>query len=385
MELKDQYNVGDMRLHTVLLFNEEAVRACGPICQDIYGTYPGVPPAALPGGGARRSPRWLLQRFAERGNGVYQEFNNAAASATSAWARWTTRRWPRRNVMKTLMVQPLSVRARATTAARWTATATALPDDAGQHLHPRHQPLRRRTATATASTTASRCCASDQGFSAGNDKDARGCDPASPLTLGLHLPRHRRRRAVAVRRGVPEDARRAGRTATATACPDGLEVRYGLDPLEPRRARPWTPTATASRTLAEMRAGSEPDPPRPRPSSSAYGYQYETTAEVQRRRQRLLRLHRLQPAAGDAARPRRACSQGYNLFKVYFAEAPESGVATDYGVWRTACAWAQYDPPGVREPAGPGADAATNGDFLQPPDLRSPRRDYLTRCVGTPP
>jgi hypothetical protein len=48
MELKDQYNVGDIRMHTVLLFNQEAVRLCGPICQDLYGTYPGVPAGQYP-------------------------------------------------------------------------------------------------------------------------------------------------------------------------------------------------------------------------------------------------------------------------------------------------------------------------------------------------
>ena len=52
--------------------------------------------------------------------------------------------------------------------------------------------------------------------------------------------------------------------------------------------------------------------------------------------------------------PNRAgLTQGFNLFKVWFAEAPESGVATDYGVWKAACFWAQYDPPSVRVPAGP--------------------------------
>ena len=45
-----------------------------------------------------------------------------------------------------------------------------------------------------------------------------------------------------------------------------------------------------------------------------------------------------------------AAQAGYNLFKVWFAEAPESAVSSDYGVWKAACAWAQYDPAGIRVP-----------------------------------
>jgi len=74
--------------------------------------------------------------------------------------------------------------------------------------------------------------------------------------------------------------------------------------------------------------------------------------------------------------------QGYNLFKVYFAEAPESGIASDYGVWRTACAWAEYDPP-VRNPMGPDLTLA-DPNFIPPYQMTLPA-DYLTKCVGTPP
>ena len=60
------------------------------------------------------------------------------------------------------------------------------------------------------------------------------------------------------------------------------------------------------------------------------------------------------------------CRQGYNLFKVWFAEAPESGVVTDYGVWKAACAWAQYDAAGIRVPAGPDIQV-DDADFLRRP------------------
>ncbi len=45
IQLKSQYNIGDIRLHTVLVFNKAAVTACGLMCEDLYGTYPNVQPA----------------------------------------------------------------------------------------------------------------------------------------------------------------------------------------------------------------------------------------------------------------------------------------------------------------------------------------------------
>ena len=76
--------------------------------------------------------------------------------------------------------------------------------------------------------------------------------------------------------------------------------------------------------------------------------------------------------------------QGYNLFKVWFAEAPESGVSTDYGVWKTACAWAQYEPPSLRVPLGPEL-TLDDADFRRPRDLVNDMSEYLTRCVGDAP
>jgi len=78
-----------------------------------------------------------------------------------------------------------------------------------------------------------------------------------------------------------------------------------------------------------------------------------------------------------------AAQAGYNLFKVWFAEAPESAVSSDYGVWKVACAWAQYDPSGIRVPAGP--DIQVDDAAFLPPNLLISDPDYLTRCVGLPP
>ena len=82
--------------------------------------------------------------------------------------------------------------------------------------------------------------------------------------------------------------------------------------------------------------------------------------------------------------PKQGLTQGYNLFKVWFAEAPESGVATDLGVWRTACVWAQYDPPSVRVPAGPAGEPLVESDFVEPRNLNS-AAEYNTSCRGISP
>ena len=76
-------------------------------------------------------------------------------------------------------------------------------------------------------------------------------------------------------------------------------------------------------------------------------------------------------------------TQGHNLFKVYFAQSPESGVATDYGIWRTGCAWAQYAPPSVRVPAAPEL-RFDNTNFIQPRNMITAGH-YANRCIGTAP
>src|SRR5262249_56611882 len=74
---------------------------------------------------------------------------------------------------------------------------------------------------------------------------------------------------------------------------------------------------------------------------------------------------------------------GYNPFRVGFAGARESAVSSDYGVWKAACAWAQYDPAGIRVPAGP--DIQVDDAAFMPPNLLISDPDYLTRCKGLPP
>ncbi len=377
MELKQQHNVGDIRMHSVLLFNEEAVRACGPICQDLYGTYPGVSPARVPGGGEED---FLLAAQKLRGDGrrrvpgVQQHDGNLPARP--GLAGLLVLRLAQRDEDADGGVALRRCRPRTSASRTATATACRTPWTTASPWAPTPSPW---TATGTASRTASSRCARTRASSAGNDKDARGCDPASPLTLDCRC-------ADTDGDGLSQFAEDYLRTRsgivdrTGTACRTALEARYGLDPLtltRPASTRTGTgfPTTRSCARRATPRGGTGPSTsatatstrctPRCRPTAAS-----ATTSPS--------------PTCSSSLRRRaRACQQGYNLFKVWFAEAPESGVSTDYGVWRTACAWAQYAPPGVRVPLGPEL-TLEDGNFVSP-DRLNEDSEYRSRCVGVRP
>jgi hypothetical protein len=376
MELKQQYNVGDIRMHTVLLFNEEAVRACGPICQDLYGVYPGVDAAQYPRE-AKKISSWLLQRFAELGGGVYQEFNNFSEISQIGLGALDYSSFASRNVMKTLMVESL----------------TSLPGDEARVVDSDGDGLAdsRDNSLSLGSNTFNQdsdgdCFSdgfetlrADQGFQAVNAKDTRGCDPASPLTPGCAC-------RDTDGDGLSQYAEDYLRThsgivdSDGDGVPDSLEARYGLDARTPNASGIDT---DGDGTPDELELRSESHPTRRDGAfHERFGYQYEVAAEVQENGSvcydfTISNLQLVTPP------PRAGVQQGFNLFKVWFAQAPESGVATDYGEWRTACAWAQYAPPSVRVPLGPGL-TLEDGHFVRP-DRLNEDSDYRARCVGARP
>ncbi len=376
MELKEQFNVGDVRMHTVLLFNEEAVRACGPICQDIYGQYPNTPQAEYPQA-AKRIASWVLQRFAEIGNGVYQEFNDTAEISNLGLGALDYSSFASRNVMKSLLVQSLSA-VPGDSAREVDSDGDGVPDSTDNNF---------TLATSPFEADNDRDCFSDgfealradQGFSAGNATDTRGCNPAPPLTPLCTIRdtdgdglTECEENYLQTRTGIVD--------SDGDGMPDGLEARWGLDPLHAFPAGIDT-DGDGVPDDKELRADTHPTR-RDRAFYERNGYQYEVLAEVQDNDSvcydfSVSNLQLVTPP------DRAGRQQGYNLFKVWFAEAPESGVATDYGVWRTACAWAQYAPPGVRVPLGPELQLE-EGNF-QLPDRLNDSTEYLQRCVGLAP
>lgn len=380
VELKDQYNVGDVRLHTVLMFNEEAVRACGPICQDVYGTYVRYPgPVPVPDGpaAAKSIAAWTLQQLAQRGNGVYQEFSNFAGLAQLNLGALDYSSLASRNVMKNLMVQSLSSEP---------GESKREVDTDGEGL------IDELDNDFTHNTNKNFPDSDDDGFDdnfevrrfvdgfRADTKDGRGCDPSSPLTPGC-VARDTDGDGLSQFAEAYLKTRPTLVDSDADGVPDGMEVRYGLSPVQ-RQATGIDTDGDGTSDLEEFRLGSNPIA-RDAAFQQKGAYQFAVKSEVMPDDSvcydfKVSNLELVTP-------PNRAgLTQGYNLFKVWFAEAPESGVATDYGVWKTACFWAQYDPPSKREPLGPEGPPLSNADFVAPQNLSTPAQ-YDTDCLGISP
>ena len=380
MNLKNQHNVGDIRLHSVLLFNKAAVAACGSICTDLYGTYVGVTQANYPAA-AEKIARWTLQQFAERGNGVFQEFSNSDIQSLGLGALDYSS-LASRNVMKTMLLQSMSSVPGVTTR-DIDSDGDGLPDSVdnsfsggtngfvadsdGDCFDDNFETLHKR-----------------EGFVAANDKDTRGCDPASPLTPGCacrdtdgdglsqYAEAYLSSRTKLVATSAIMDSDGDG-------IPDGLEARYGLDPVSSNNNLDTDGDGIPD--VDEVRAGSNPVS-RDKSFYDREAFAYDAKADV--KGDGSVCYDFSVSNIGLVTPPQRSGRlAGYNLFKLYFAEAPESAVSTDYGVWRTACAWAQYVPPSIRVPIGPEL-LLSQKDFIAPSQMLSDS-DYATKCVGQAP
>jgi hypothetical protein len=380
MELKQQYNIGDLRLHTVLLFNLEAVRNCGPICQDIYGEYvrwPGRIPVPDGPVAARSIARWTLEQLARRGNGVYQEFNDFSGIGLLNLGALDYSSLFSRNVMKTLMVQALS--------SEPGGEGRAVDADGDGLIDERDTDFANQTSRFAADSDVDgfddtfEVRRRDEGFRP-DQKDGRGCDPMSPLSPGC-TPRDTDGDGLSQYAEAYLKTRATLVDSDADGLPDGLEARYGLDPLSPQGAGLDTDGDGVPDGL-ELRRGSHPTR-RDLEFQERNAYQYALESEVKPdgRVCYSFSVSNLQLVTPPS---RAGLRQGFNLFKLWFAEAPESGVATDYGVWKTACAWAQFAPPSCRVPAGPEAPTLSTANFVAPAQLNEASQ-YEARCVGISP
>lgn len=383
MELKAQYNIGDIRMHSVLLFNREAVAACGPICQDLYGKYvryPGPVPVADGPTAAKNIARYLLKEFARRGNGEFLEFNDFAGVGQINLGALDYASLFSRNVMKTLIVQALSSEPGDVNRVS-DADGDGLPDEIDNDFTHNTNKFDADT-DGDGFSDKFEVDHFDDGFRA-DAKDGRGCDPGSPLTPGC-----------VVRDpdgdGLSQYAEKYINNflfdtnlvdADGDGIPNGMEVRYGLDPMKPQGAGLDT-DGDGVPDLTEFRLGSNPVK-RDKPYAEKNAYQYELKAQTQTDG-RICYDFSVSNLQLVTTPNRAGLRQGFNLFKLWFGEAPETGVATDYGTWRTACAWAQYDPPTVRVPAGPQATPLVDGNFINPAQMVDSSQ-YEAKCVGVSP
>ncbi len=367
MELEEKYNVGDIRLHTVLLFNEAAVRNCGPICQDVYGTYPNVATADYPAA-AHEIARWTLEQMAQMGNGVFQEFVDGDIQNLGLGALdYSSLRSP--NVLKRLLLQNL----RAVPFGD-----KRIPDSDGDGLADELDNDFTQATNPYEGDSDQDCFSdrfeqlhADRGFVPGNSVDIRGCDLSTGLCTcndndGDGLNEYEESLLESHTGLVDSDT---------DGIPDGVEARYRLNLLAGNSNALDTDGDGISDAL-ELLAQTDPT----RPDADLFdrdGYKYEIVAQP--------RGSETDPTCYDYAvsnvrmvsPPSHAGTvAGENLFKVWFSSAPASGVTSDYGEWTVGCAWGRYAPPGIRSPLGPDLDL---NDFVTADRLAN-EDDYRTGC-----
>lgn len=372
--LEAEHHVGAVRLDTRLLFNEEVFAACGPACDRLYGfamRWPGPVPAPSVGAFARASAKSLLQSLATRGGGSFEEAVSTAQLAAFTLDSLDFDSLAAENVRKALVPQVL----------RGTASGGAwVLDDDGDGLSNDDE--------ASAGTDPGVIDTDGDGFddqfeathrAAAFDplvRDSRGCDPASPLTPacvardtdGDGLSQYAE--AWLQTSSVLPDTDRDG-------LPDGLEVRWGLDPRV--RLAPLSDVdGDGVADLDEVLRGSDPraaDAAFPGISISSV----EGALGGDGRRCYDFTVSNLPML--DTPFHSGPIPPGVNLFKLWFAEAPRD-VPEDVGTWSAACFFARRDltqTPPILVPAGLSQSVSTT-NFVGLSLMAQGRTDT---CSGT--
>jgi len=376
LALKQQYNVGDVRVHTVNIFNKAAVDACGPICQDLYGAFPNVPQSQY-ADKAFQVAEWILKQIAQRGNGIYQAFIDSNIQNLGLGG-----------LDYTSLVSPYALKSLIAQNQR----AVAVPGPHGDFFAPDSDgdgisdDDEFNYGTNKFFDDSDSDCFNDrfevlhkdQGFDP-LVKDPRGCDPNNPATLGCAC-------RDTDGDGLSQYAEAYLGTNTnlvdtdGDGIPDGIEVRYRMDPLNPDDAN-FDTDGDGISNIREIRANTNPN----RKDKDLFdrdGYLYSTTA-VPQPDGSICYDFSISNATLVTPPSQAGVREGFNLFKIWVAFSPQSGVATDNGDWKAACAWAQYDKP-LRDPVGPEL-TFTDSNFHLPNQLVLPG-DYLGgNCVGRAP
>jgi hypothetical protein len=368
MSLKNEYHVAAVNLDTVLLLNPLAVQLCGLICEDVYGSYPGLNVSQF-SQATFSVASYLLARMANIGNGVFQAFTNGQIQDLSlAGLDYASFASP--NVMKNLFVQSLST-IPTPTGRVFDSDGEGLPDSVDNPYTDHTTPfnpdsdndgfddlfeVNHATEGFNPAVPDLRGCPASPGGCSCNDTDGDGLSGCAEAFLGTS-------------QGITD--------SDADGIPDGLEVRYGFDPLTHDDFAHQDTDGDGISDLDEFRANTDPTVA----DSQLYatdGYQYAIKATTQPDNSVCydvtisnLKLFEVPSQNGF---------DGFNLFKIWFDQAPQSILDSDYGVWNVACAWASYQPPSYRVPQGPLLDMSVdaNGNSCPSPGCYWLTTDRLT-------
>jgi hypothetical protein len=317
--LQAKYHVGDIRLHTVQVFDQDALNACGSVCWGLLGAYAGVPDtqrmsAALSVGTD------LMQQLAAAADGTALQFSTATQLAGGSLTSLDFTSAASQNLVKTLMVRFLTSDP---------AGMGRVSDSDGDGV-----PDSSETQTDPMSADSDGDCFSDgfelrhaaDGFDP-NVKDARGCDPQRADTLGCSC-------RDTDGDGLSQFAENyLGTNPTlmdtdTDGIPDGDEVRWGLNPLS---ALSLDSDGDLLDDNAEILQGSDPTV-----ADSAYRSRWPMRYDLVPHPQGNGSVCYDYTVSGPPL------LDGPNAVQLFVAEAPGAVLNTDYGVWRTACVTANH-------------------------------------------
>jgi hypothetical protein len=376
--LKTRFNIGDVRLHTVLLWNWDNICALGPLGADLFGEVDFAPPdggyeSTYSVEGGYTIAKWLLQRFAQEGGGIFQEFNTGGDIELGA-LNYTSINSP--FALKSLIaVNESSVP--SPTGALPDSDGDGLPDNVDNSVTG-HSNEFQTDSDADCFSDLFETRYSDRGFQI-DKEDPRGCGPnggESPC-IGCNSCRNPDNTA--------NDSDHDGLSlceeeflgtkdywvdSDTDGIPDSVEVRFGLDPAV--HDEPLEDTdGDGNPDVIEVKAHTDPlvaD----NEEFAKEGYNYDikqvaapdggTCYDYSISNIRLMQTDSVSGLKGD------------NVIRLWFDQAPQQNLTGDYGDWETACVKVRYAPP-IRIPEDPEVFVPPPQDPADPNAPPSPWHD----------
>jgi hypothetical protein len=316
-----------LRVDTVFFFNDANLAACGVLCQDVFGQYPGVAPSAQYEA-AKRDARGVLTAMATQGGGTLRDLDTTSSDDPLADVAF-----PDGGVTSAQVL--FAVPRRSMTGAeapRADSDGDGLPDSREAEL---------QTDPLLADTDGD--CFSD-GFEAARAgqnfnplmKDLRGCDPAAPMTLNCTC------------RDIDGDGLSQFEElflGTAASLPDsdfdgvldGLEARSGMNPKVKQPGRDGDGDGVTD--VEELLLTSDPADAGDTVFRQRYGVTPRLSVESQQGTQTCWNIA-VDGLSTVAVTTDAGVAQGYNLVQLLLGEGR---AADDIQKWTATCVWVKRE------------------------------------------